>query len=877
MNISKMRIKGYRRFKDTTLTFCSEPTDKSGDAQRDHGTTVLVGSNNSGKTSIVELIHNMLDKRNQANVSTRFPFDDFNLDERKEWLEYCRNQINQFLLSNTSRHAPQEQVHLTDSDEQATGSEPDSPQKNDGDSHNDDTNDKSPEDELAAVIRNLLSGTDKPQQLDEEKDRQGIESPEVVADFTIDYTDQDDLSEIIVYLLSFEARPTSVNFRYVISADPSRIKNQDLDAKFRVSAKRIMQVKDDNEKTRNPTIDEVMIDIFMYCMVEDVYYCDPQFRDFIPIDSINAFKNLFNCHIISAKRNLDDTAGDHTHALSSKLINLVSNNPEWAEIMNNMRNQIMVIMHRLCYSQEIVEEAQKRLNPVIQQISSTNGGRADRLFLNGKITEDSIHQFLDASTVAEFGEEDSALGESSQGLGYSNLILIILEFLEFLETCKTSTGKVNCIIIEEPESHMHPQMQCVFIRYIFQEMDTYIAMCADGPADLYPPTCLITTHSTQIVRESSISQMRILRQTEAHLTDIINLIEELRIAENEPTGNNLQKPGSLDNKSNQTTDCDKDQTTSNTSGEATVNADAIRKPLGNSENNRRWYEILFDLNFADIVFADKVILFEGDTERMYLQALIRKVGVDDNQKQYSFLDNLRKQYISYVQVGGRHAFAYIRLLDILKIKSVIITDIDYSKSVYDRMRTANKTDHELEAANKDSNDVVNAVKQSEVTNPTINRLIHNGKTQGKKKKTLHVSDVYAAYENRSGIYEIPNCQVAVSCQTDKDGYARTLEEAMLCTLFQLDNVFVAKEKSYWRDKRDELMLGMSCEANMPFPIPKKSTSICIHDVVDSISNGGKTDFMYSIILSGKSLKAMPPYIEHSLRWLSQDTDCSKEG
>lgn len=53
-----------------------------------------------------------------------------------------------------------------------------------------------------------------------------------------------------------------------------------------------------------------------------------------------------------------------------------------------------------------------------------------------------------------------------------------------------------------------------------------------------------------------------------------------------------------------------------------------------ADNIEQEYNILFKINFADLIFADKVIMFEGDTERMYLRSLLQKEIYTKLQQQY---------------------------------------------------------------------------------------------------------------------------------------------------------------------------------------------------------------------------------------------------
>ena len=68
---------------------------------------------------------------------------------------------------------------------------------------------------------------------------------------------------------------------------------------------------------------------------------------------------------------------------------------------------------------------------------------------------------------------------------------------------------------------------------------------------------------------------------------------------------------------------------------------------------------MFKINFADLIFADKVIMFEGDTERMYLRSLLQK----------EIYTKLQQQYIAFVQVGGAYTHWYRQLIEFLEIKT----------------------------------------------------------------------------------------------------------------------------------------------------------------------------------------------------------------
>lgn len=117
--------------------------------------------------------------------------------------------------------------------------------------------------------------------------------------------------------------------------------------------------------------------------------------------------------------------------------------------------------------------------------------------------------------------------------------------------------KVNMFFLEEPESHMHPQMQQVFIKYLLDYYESKL----QG---------LITTHSNEMVRVAGISHLRVIRHVgnfKSELYDLSILVKDLKKSE-----------------------------------------EMEDKELAN------FFDWFFEIGYSEIVFADRAIFYEGDTE-----------------------------------------------------------------------------------------------------------------------------------------------------------------------------------------------------------------------------------------------------------------------
>jgi putative ATP-dependent endonuclease of OLD family len=221
------------------------------------------------------------------------------------------------------------------------------------------------------------------------------------------------------------------------------------------------------------------------------------------------------------------------------------------------------------------------------------------------------------------GSNGINLPESYNGLGARNIILILLQLRQYFKdfTALDPKPAAHLIFIEEPEVHLHPQMQEVFIRKLGEIADEFSTEIASP----WPVQFVVSTHSSHIANEAHFETIRYFM-----------------VAPDDGTGE-LK----------------------------TVVKDLRDGLAGKPQPSRDFLHQYLTLTRCDLFFADKAILIEGTTERILMPRIIEildKTQAADQQ--------LGTQYLSVVEVGGAYAQHFFDLIEFLELRTLIISDID---------------------------------------------------------------------------------------------------------------------------------------------------------------------------------------------------------
>ncbi len=276
------------------------------------------------------------------------------------------------------------------------------------------------------------------------------------------------------------------------------------------------------------------------------------------------------------------------------------------------------------------EKLKTSFKPAIAELEGLNypGFSDPRISITSKI---SPVDSLDHKTAVQFdlpGTDSLSLPEKYNGLGYQNLISMVFSLIRFRDEwmrvgkAARNQGAENAaieplhvVLIEEPEAHLHAQVQQVFSKKAYKVLRAHDAL-EDGS---FSTQLIISTHSSHIAHELDFTCLRYFRRESA------------------------TKKGEI----------------------PTARVVNLSKTFGNHDETSKFATRYLLTTHCDLFFADAAILIEGSAERMLVPHFIR-----------TKFPKLDQRYIALLEIGGAHAHRLKPLLETLGLLSLVITDLD---------------------------------------------------------------------------------------------------------------------------------------------------------------------------------------------------------
>lgn len=531
MRIEKVRVEGFRLLQDVEIML-------------EDSSTVIVGRNNSGKTSFTEIF-----ERFASDNGARFRLEDFSPVQRDKFL-------NAKLLREQGAK---------------------------------------PEDVLATLPTLSLTLTFR---YDSTSTNLGPLSP-----FIIDLETE---STTAIVCIEYKISPANLNILFDVQPAPEGVEPRT--HFFRSLRETLPKAYGTHVSAIDPT--------------------DQKNRR--SFDGSTDLATLLQCNFVRAQRTLDHAKNGDADVIG-KLLNTLfktASTPTAAsrdrELAGKLRESVEGVERSM---QGSFDEMLKKLLPAMEALGFPSLNDTE---LRPE-TSLNVEALLTGHTkVVYTGTDGVHLPEGYNGLGTRNLIYMLLQLESYhkLYRARPVCPATHLIFIEEPEAHLHPQMQEVFIAQLNAAIEKLSASYPDEP--VWNVQFIISTHSPHVANAASFEAVRYFLNEASSPT----------------------KPRHTKVKD-------------------------FKKGLGCiSTEDQEFLHQYMTLTKCDLYFADKAILVEGTTERLLMPKLCELVdkSLDDKNK-------LVRQYITNVEVGGAYAHIFYPLLDFLELKTLVITDIDSTQPV----------------------------------------------------------------------------------------------------------------------------------------------------------------------------------------------------
>lgn len=343
-----------------------------------------------------------------------------------------------------------------------------------------------------------------------------------------------------------------------------------------------------------------------------------------PSEGKKTLRTLLCVDFVDAQRNIDDENASRSNKLSEAFAAYYQRNLEQAEVAEEA---VAVIEQN---NRNLTDHYQHNFQPLMGIIADlglpSNNDRAMKIVstLSSEVALRGSSElfYVDATSSHE-------LPEAYNGLGFKNLVFMAIQIDNFYKqwlAIEENRPLCQMIFVEEPEVHLHAQVQQTFIKQMWK------VLTRDAGVNEPRPQLTVTTHSSHILDAVDFSKIRYFRRVDLDDEGAGNIypgstVKNLKEFQPDPV---------------------------NIDGREVTSAEALA-----------FLKKFLRLTHCDLFFSDAAILVEGAVEKLLLPKMIDLTA-----------EGLNTKYLTILEVGGAYSMRFAKLMEFLGVPYLIITDID---------------------------------------------------------------------------------------------------------------------------------------------------------------------------------------------------------